>query len=359
MEGYYQRQLTCLLKSIRPLDTESVESARCRWDGIAKPLNGMGRFEEMISKIAGIQGTEDISLGRKAVVVFCADNGVVEEGVTQTDSSVTAVVTENFAKGIASVNRMACLAGADVLPVDMGVAGNVCEPGVRNCKIAPGTKNMRREPAMSLEQALEAIHVGVSIAGELKNTGYHILAVGEMGIGNTTTSSALASILLDQPVDAVTGRGAGLSGEGLQRKIQVIREALALHKPRADRPLELLSAVGGFDIAGMCGLMLGGAVYRIPVVLDGMISMAAALLAKAFCPLVTDYLIASHIGKEPVCVPALEKLGLEAVICGNLALGEGTGAVMLFPLLDMAGAVYRENSTFAEIEIDAYEKFRD
>ncbi|MDD3251967.1 MAG: nicotinate-nucleotide--dimethylbenzimidazole phosphoribosyltransferase [Lachnospiraceae bacterium] len=358
METYYRQQLACLCKNIHPADPASMDAARRHWDGIAKPLEGLGQFEKMITKIAGIQKTEAVSLERKAVVVFCADNGVVAEGVTQTDSSVTAVVTENFAKGIASVNRMAAVAGADVLPVDMGVAGEIREPGVRNCKIARGTANLRREPAMSEEQALEAIHTGIALAGELKDAGYDLLAVGEMGIGNTTTSSALASVLLGQPVEAVTGRGAGLSGDGLQRKIQVIEDAIRLHQPDASRPLPALAALGGFDIAGMTGLLLGGAIYGIPVVLDGMISAVAALLAQAFCPQVTDYILPSHLGKEPACRLAMEKLGLEPVIYGALALGEGTGAVMLFPLLEMAYTVYLENSTFAEIQIDAYEKLQ-
>lgn len=359
MEDLLQQQLECLLKRVRPADQEAVKASVRHWDGIAKPLKGLGHFEEMISKIAGMTGNEDVRLDRRAVAVFCADNGVVAEGVTQTDSSVTKVVTENFARGIASVNRMAAVAGADVIPVDMGVNGDIQVPGVRNSKIGYGTGNLRREPAMTRVQALEAIHEGIKLAGSLKDAGYDILAVGEMGIGNTTTSSAIASVLLDCPVEHVTGRGAGLSREGLERKIQVIRDAIALHQPDPEKPLEVLAAVGGFDIAGMTGFLIGGAVWRIPVVLDGMISAVAALLAQKFCPMVTDYLIPSHMGKEPACRLVMERLGLEPVIYGELALGEGTGAVMLFPLLDMACEVYRENSTFADIHIEAYENFED
>lgn len=359
MEQYLEKQLHCLCRSVRAADERAVDAAKRHWNGIAKPLYGLGRFEDLLTKVAGIQNTEDIKIDRKAVVVFCADNGVVAEGVTQTDSSVTAVVTENFARGIASVNRMASVAGADVIPVDIGVMGEIREPGVRNCRIANGTSNLRREPAMSREQALEALHTGIRLASELKDTGYDLLAVGEMGIGNTTTSSAVASVLLQAPVEIVTGRGAGLSNAGLEKKIEVIKEAIALHHPDPEDPLAVLEAVGGFDIAGMCGLMLGGAIYRIPVVLDGLISLMAALLARKFCPLVTDFLLPSHMGKEPACGMAMETLGLEASIYGNLALGEGTGAVMLFPLLDMAEAVYRENSTFENIHVDAYQNFEE
>lgn len=356
MEEYYQRQLDCLCGQVRPLSEEAKEASVCHWDGIAKPLNGLGRFETILTQIAGIQRTENLSLDRKAVVVFCADNGVVEEGVSQTDSSVTAIVTENFARGIASVNRMASTVGAEVLPVDIGVAGELHEPGIRNMKVDFGTKNFCREMAMTREQALEAIHNGIALAGELKDAGYDILAVGEMGIGNTTTSSAIASVLLDVDPEAVTGKGAGLSDEGLTRKIDAIRRGIALHHPAADDPIGVLASLGGFDIAGMTGLMLGGAISRIPVVLDGIISEVAGLLAMAICPQTVSYLIPSHLGKEPACAQIYERLHLEPVIHGNLALGEGTGAVILFPLLDMAWEVYKENSTFEDIHVKAYEK---
>ncbi len=357
MEAYYREQIWTLLNRVRPADRDMMKQAKNRWDQIAKPLEGLGEFEHLIVKLAGIQGTEDVKLSRKAVAVFCADNGVVAEGVTQTDSSVTAVVAGNIADGSASVSRMARTAGADVLTVDMGMLTEVFVPGIRNCRIGAGTRNFLKEPAMTMEQALEALHRGIGLAGEMKSCGYHILAVGEMGIGNTTTSSALASLLLDLPAEKVTGRGAGLSSEGLERKIQVIKEGIALHKPDPSKPLEALAALGGFDIAGMTGFLLGAAIYRIPVVLDGMISAVAALLAQAMCPVAADFLLPSHLGKEPVCALAMEKLGLAPVIHGQMALGEGTGAVMLFPLLDMAAEVYRENRTFGDICIAPYKKF--
>ncbi|MCD8371092.1 MAG: nicotinate-nucleotide--dimethylbenzimidazole phosphoribosyltransferase [Clostridiales bacterium] len=356
MEAYYGRQIECLCRSVHGTDGSIYAEALRRWDGIAKPIGGLGEFERLIAKIAAIQGQTDVSLSRRAVVIFCADNGVTAEGVTQTDSKVTAVVTENFARGIASVNRMAAVADTDVIPVDIGVAGEIREPGVRDMKIARGTANLRREPAMSMEQTLEAVHHGIALAGEMKDAGYDLLAVGEMGIGNTTTSSAVASVLLRQPPEMVTGRGAGLSSDGLQRKLAVIRDAIALHHPDPDKPFEVLATLGGFDLAGMAGLMLGGAIYRVPVILDGMISGVAALLAQAVCPHVTDYLLASHLGKEPSCALVMERLGLRPVIHGQMGLGEGTGAVMLFPLLDLAYEVYRENRTFADIHIDAYER---
>lgn len=357
METYYREQIQMMLGRVRPADREIMKQAKARWDGIAKPLDGLGEFESLIVKLAGIQGREEVRLEKKAVAVFCADNGVVAEGVTQTDSSVTAVVAGNIANGSASVSRMAKRAEADVVTVDMGMVKEANEPGIQNCRIGAGTQNFLKGPAMTLEQAWEAIHLGIGLAGEMKTSGYDILAVGEMGIGNTTTSSALASVLLDMPVEAVTGRGAGLSSKGLERKIQVIKEGIALHRPEAAKPLKALADLGGFDIAGMTGFLLGAAIYRIPVVLDGMISSVSALLAQAMCPAAADYFLPSHLGKEPVCSLAMEKLGLRPVIHGQMALGEGTGAVMLFPLLDMAAEVYRENRTFGDICIDPYKKF--
>jgi len=212
---------------------------------------------------------------------------------------------------------------------------------------------------MSREEAVRALLTGVDLVRELAGKGYGLLATGEMGIGNTTTASAVVSVLLGRSPAEVAGRGAGLSDEGLARKIAVIDRAIALHRPDPEDPVQVLADLGGFDIAGITGFLLGGAIYRIPVVLDGLICLAAALLAQKLCPPVTGYLLASHMGKEPACEKALGRLGLKPVIYGDLALGEGTGAVMLFPLLDMAYEVYKENKTFSDIHIEAYEKFED
>lgn len=355
--SYEEKQLQVMCRQVRRPDEEAKKRSQRHWDQIAKPINGLGRLEELIIRIAGIQKQEDVCLKRRAVVVFCSDNGIVEEGVTQTGSEVTKVVTENLAKGITSVNRMAALAGADVLPVDMGVAADMKEPGIRNCKLAYGTGNFCREAAMTRRQALDGILTGLRIAGELKNAGYDILASGEMGIGNTTTASAVTSVLLQVPAETVTGKGAGLSDDGLQRKITAIEKGIKLHKPDGQDPIGVLQTLGGFDLAGMCGMFLGGAVYQIPVILDGAISAAAALLAARLCPTAREYMIASHMGKEPASRLLLKNLGLMPVIQADLALGEGTGAVLLLPMLDMALEVYRENSTFSDIHIDAYKRF--
>lgn len=346
----------CLRQALLPSE-QAIHASQAHWDGIAKPLRGLGRLEELITKIAGIQDREDVQIDRRAVIVMCSDNGVVEEGVTQTDNQVTAIVTENFARGIASVNRMAAVAHADVIPVDIGVARDLTEPGVRNFKIAYGTKNLAKESAMTEMEALQAIHIGMELVRECREQGYHLLATGEMGIGNTTTSSAIASVLLGLPVETVTGKGAGLSAAGIEHKKEVIRSAIALHQPDVQDPLQVLACLGGFDIAGMAGVFLGGAMYRMPVVIDGLISSVAGLIAARLCPAAVHFMLPSHMSNEPSSVMIMEELGLEPMIFGKLALGEGTGAVTLFPLLDMAHAVYLENSTFEHIHVEAYQDY--
>ena len=353
------------LKTIKALDNNAMKQAEKHWDGIAKPLHGLGMFEDMIVQIAGIQGNADVSIDKKAVVVMCADNGIVEEGVTQTGQEVTAVVSCNMADGISSVCRMADCVNAKVIPVNIGIAqdlpGSLIKTedykGLVNRKVMPGTKNFLKEPAMTKQQLIKAVKAGIEQVKCCKDDGYNILATGEMGIGNTTTSAALACILLDMNPGEVTGRGAGLSDEGLLKKTEVIRKAKEMYGIYKNDPLELLRCIGGLDVAGLTGVYIGGAVYRLPVVVDGVISAVAALIAVRLCPVVKDYILVSHQGKEPAIKALLAELDKKAVIHAELALGEGTGAVMLFPLLDMAMQVYKENTTFDDIQITAYEDY--
>ncbi|MBQ8306192.1 MAG: nicotinate-nucleotide--dimethylbenzimidazole phosphoribosyltransferase [Blautia sp.] len=343
------------LEKIKELDGEAMRIASARWDSIAKPLHSLGKMEEMTIRIAGITGDPDIPIAKKALAAFCADNGVVEEGVTQTGQEVTAIVAENFLSGDTTSCALCRKARADVFPVDMGMARDT---KVRtDLKVAMGTRNMAKEPAMSRDEALKAIQGGITLAEELKQKGYQLLAVGEMGIGNTTTSSAMASVLLDKPAEMMTGRGAGLDNEGLVRKTNAIKKAIALHRPDPSDPVDVLAKVGGFDIGGMIGLYLGAAANRIPVVLDGFISCVAALAAVRLCPVVNDYLLVSHVSKEPATQAVLGALGKEAMLHGDMCLGEGTGAIVLFPVLDMAVCVYHSMSTFSDIHVEAYEDF--
>lgn len=340
------------IKIIQPLDQEAMKAAKEQWDSIAKPLGSLGKLEENIIRIAGIQRSKQVIINKKALVIMCADNGVVEEGVTQSGQEVTAIVAENFLDVKSCAAIMCKDTGTDILPIDIGMATDT--PRVEKRKIAYGTRNMAREPAMTRQEATAAIETGIRIAGELKEKGYHILATGEMGIGNTTTSSAVTSVLCGIEPECVTGRGAGLSTEGLQRKINVIKKAVKLHNPNQEDPIDVLSKVGGFDIAGLTGLYLGGAANRMPVVIDGFISATAALVAGRLCPGALDYMLASHASKEPAGTLLLDLLKKSPSLTCDMCLGEGTGAVALFPLLSMGLRIYQEMSTFSEINMENY-----
>lgn len=344
------------VKKVRPLDEKAMEGARKRWDSIAKPLHSLGELENMLTQIAGITGTSDVHVEKKAVVAMCADNGVVEEGVTQTGQEVTAIVAENFLAGTTTCCVMCRQCNADLIPVDVGM---VTDTKVRtDLKVAYGTKNMTREPAMTREQAVKGIEAGIAMAEELKEKGYQVLATGEMGIGNTTTSSAVAAVLLGKPVEDMTGRGAGLSSEGLVRKINAIKKAIARNNPDRSDAIDVLAKVGGLDIAGMAGVYIGGAALGIPVVMDGFISCVSALVAAKICPQVKDHILASHVSKEPAAHLILKELDKEAIIHAGMCLGEGTGAVALFPLMDLSSAVYNSMSTFGDINVEQYEELK-
>lgn len=345
--------------SVEEPDKSIYEKILKNWDGIAKPLDGMGRFETLTAQIGAISGTDEIDISKKAVLIMCADNGIVEEGVSQSGQEVTAAVVKQMAKGVSSVGRMAAVIGADTIPIDVGINGKEQISGALDRRIRHGTRNFRIEPAMTQEEAVRAIFVGMEAAADCKQKGYHILATGEMGIGNTTTSSAVAAALLNCEVEAVTGRGAGLCDEKLLHKRQIITEAIENYQLYEAEPLRILETVGGLDIAGLAGICIGGGIFHIPVVLDGVISMAAALLAERLVPGTIQYLIPSHKGKEPAVQKLIEALGLEPVIDARMALGEGTGAVMMLSLLDMALSVYHGRMSFSDIQVRQYERYGD
>ncbi|MDR1547524.1 MAG: nicotinate-nucleotide--dimethylbenzimidazole phosphoribosyltransferase [Hungatella sp.] len=350
-------ELSTYLSQIRTLSASSMEIARKRWSQVAKPLNSLGVLEDDIIKIAGIRETSKVDIEKRALVILCADNGIVEEGVTQTGREVTALVAENMTNGNSSVCIMADQAGVDVFPVDIGVARDL-NSGFSHpllCrKIAYGTKNFRNEPAMKREEAVRAIETGMKLVEELAEKGYQLIATGEMGIGNTTTSSAVASLLLKKAPEVLTGRGAGLNDEGLRRKLEVIKKAVEQYAPVCRDTVDILASVGGFDLAGLTGVFLGGAIYRIPVLVDGFISAVAALLADRIYPGCRNFMLASHVSAEPAGRLLLDELGLEPFIQAGMCLGEGTGAVAAIPLLHMAAGVYNTMSSFEDIQIEAY-----
>ena len=341
------------VKKVRPLDEKAMEGAKQRWDSIAKPLHSLGELENMLTQIAGITGTPDVRVEKKAVVAMCADNGVVEEGVTQTGQEVTAIVAENFLVGTTTCCVMCRQCGAELFPVDVGM---VTDTKVRtDLKVAYGTRNMTKEPAMTREQAIQGIEAGIAMAEELKGKGYQVLATGEMGIGNTTTSSAVVSVLLGEDPKVMTGKGAGLTKKGLQKKVQVIREAVERMQPDKTDAIDVLSKVGGLDIAGLAGVYLGGAIYRIPVLIDGFISAVAALVAVRLVPECAGYILPSHLSDEPASRKILDALEKKPFLTCGMCLGEGTGAVAAMPLLEMGLQVYRKMGTFDDIHVEQYE----
>lgn len=348
------------LENLRVEEPKEVFRTRVlnNWDTVVKPLDGMGRFETLIAKIGAIAETEKIDITKKAVVIMCADNGIVEEGVSQSKQEVTVAVAKAMGKGQSCVGRMAKAVGADTIPVDIGINYEESIDGLVLRKVRYGTGNFRNEPAMTEEETIRAIAIGIDIAFKCKKDGYKLLATGELGIGNTTTSSAVVAALLKCEVRKVTGRGAGLDDAGLNHKCKIIEEAIRKYDLYQADAFTILRTVGGLDIAGLVGVCIGGALCHLPIVLDGVISMGAALVAERLIPGTKAYYIPSHNGKEPAIELVAKELELEPVICGNLALGEGTGAVMMFSLLDVALSVYNGRTTFEDIEIAQYERIK-
>ena len=331
-----------------------MDEARKRWDAVAKPLHSLGILEEFTVRIAGIQKTGNIDLEKRCGVVFCADHGVWQQGVSQTEQRVTALVAEAIARGTSNVNLMAAVSGTPVFAADVGMITDVDAPGMIRRKNLYGTHDMSLGPAMSREWAEEAVQAGIDIVSELTRQGYRCVAVGEMGIANTTATAALSCALLGMSVEEAVDRGAGLGDEGLQRKRAAVRRALEINTPDCDDPLDVLAKVGGLEICAMAGAFLGGMSCRIPIVMDGVISEAAALAAYRLCPTVRDFILPSHMGHELPAVRIMEELRLSPIIHADLALGEGTGAVALLPLLDMTLKVYHSVHTFDGLGIKAY-----
>jgi nicotinate-nucleotide--dimethylbenzimidazole phosphoribosyltransferase len=343
------QQLSDLCRRIGPLDTDAMRATQERLDRLTKPLGSLGRLEELAVTVSGITGRSDARLPRKAVIVAAGDHGVAAEGVSAYPQAVTAQMVLNFLAGGAAINVLARRAGARVVVADLGVATDLPEhPALVRRKIGYGTHNMASEPAMRAGEAAASIRAGVAIVETEIENGLDVVAIGEMGIANTTAASAIVAALTGAAVSAVTGRGTGISDEQWRRKVAVIEQTLTLHGPDPTDALDVLTKVGGYEIGGLVGVILGAAAHRVVVIVDGFIAGAAALLACAYCPAVRPYLIAAHSSVEIGHRVALEHLGLAPLLDLNLRLGEGTGAVMAMHLLDDAAAVLTEMATFSE-----------
>ncbi|MCR5837720.1 MAG: cobyric acid synthase [Lachnospiraceae bacterium] len=328
------------------------------WDSVAKPLDSLGELERITAKIGAIQGTPYPKTDNKAIVVMCADNGVVDEKISQSGQEVTLAVAKSMAMNKSSVGKMSEVNNTKVIPIDIGINSDEIVEGVADKKVRKGTRNFALEPAMTPEETIKAIQTGMDTVLELKNRGYDILGIGEMGIGNTTTSTAVAASILGIPASEIVGRGAGLDDEGLKKKEKVIDDAIRKYNLYGKDALTVLTHVGGYDIAGLTGVIIGGALYHVPIVLDGIITAVAALVADRMFPQITDYIIPSHVGRERGMKLIYDDLNMDGIIHANLALGEGTGAALLFPLLDCVMNIYREQTTFEDIKVEAYRRFK-
>ena len=344
-----------LLKEITPSDREAYQGCLAHWDSLCKPLGGLGDFEELVARIGAMQRSVHPHIRKRAVVIMGADNGVVAEGVSQTGSEVTRQVLENMGERISSVCVMSRTLRAEVIPVNIGMNEDALHSRVRNVAVRHGTGNIRVEDAMDRNTCIRAVETGIRIARDLAAQGYDLMIAGEMGIGNTTTCSACASVLFGVDPADVTGRGAGLSGDGLKTKIRVIREAVSRSAPDPSDPIDIMSKVGGLDIAGMTGVYLGAASAHVPVLIDGVISGIAACFAYMLCPDAKDYMIATHATSEPAGEMIRNFLGLDPVLFANMHLGEGTGAAMVLPMLDQALNLYDNLPCFADASVEQYQ----
>ncbi len=341
------QKLNSILEAVKPLDRSKQAAIQHKLDFLTKPQGSLGRLEELALQYALIKGTLEPTLKDKLAVVMAADHGVAAEGVSAFPQAVTQQMVFNFLQGGAGINVLARHSGVEVAVVDIGVAAELeAHPKLLARKVANGTKNMAQEPAMSREQAIQAIEVGIGIVEEEQAAGLDILATGEMGIANTTPSSAITAVLTGRSVEYVTGRGTGIDDQALEHKTTVIEKAIVINHPSPEDALDVLAKLGGLEIAGLAGVMLAGAAYNIPVVVDGFISGAAALVACKLKPELKDYLIAAHCSVEMGHKIILEHLGLKPLLDLKLRLGEGTGAVLGIGLVEAGVKILTQMSSF-------------
>ena len=340
-----------ICKNIYPLDTRFMEQAQARQDRLIKPQGSLGKLEEISIQLAGIYGSKYFDTTKKIVLSFACDHGVYEEGVAPNNQNITLLQSMNFPKKINGVGTISKVVGSDVQLVDVGI--NCDEPieGVIDCKIRKSTSNMAKGPAMTRQEAIRAIEIGIEMSEKYIQEDYKVIGIGEMGIANTTPSAAIISVIAGCDPQEVTGMGAGLKKELLAHKAQVIRTAIEINQPNPTDGIDILQKVGGFEIGSMAGVILGCSANRVPVVLDGFISYAAALIAVNINPRCKDYMIASHYSAEPGAKKALELLGLDPFLKMDMRLGEGSGAALAFNMIEAANYVYKNMLTFDEVDM--------
>ncbi|QCX32653.1 nicotinate-nucleotide--dimethylbenzimidazole phosphoribosyltransferase [Caloramator sp. E03] len=344
--------LNSTIGQIKPLYEEKVKEAMSRLDNLAKPIGSLGRLEDIAARMAGITGKVHNDIKKKNVIVMCADNGVVDEGVSACPQNITAILTDNATRNIMGISILSNFAKSDVTVVDIGVKADFKNPNIINRKIAYGTKNMMKGPAMSRDEAIKAIEVGIEIVDNLVDKGYDLLGTGELGIGNTATSAAVLSVLSGIDSDIVVGKGAGLTQEQYENKKKVVKKSIEINKPNKDDVIDVISKVGGFDIAGLCGCFLAAAKNRIPIVIDGFISSAAALCAYKLNPLSREYMFPSHLSAEPGATIMMKELGLEPMLNLKMRLGEGSGCPLAFNIIEAALEIINKMGTFEDAMIN-------
>jgi len=339
------------INSIKPLDHQAMLEAQKHLDYLLKPQGSLGRLEEIALQMTGITGKLNNYPDKKAIMVMCSDNGITEENVASFPRTISMLVADCMLKGISGVAVLAKNAGADLRVVDLGLEQDPETPGIINRKIRRVTSNFLQTPAMSREEAIRAVEIGIEETNKAIDEGYNLIGTGEVGIGNTTTSSAMLHVFTGKSLDILVGRGAGLTDEGLEHKKNVIRQAIEKHQPDASDPIDVLAKVGGFDIAGMAGTYLACAARRIPVVMDGFISGASAVLACRLCPEVKNYIFPSHGSAEPGTNAIMDDLSMQPIMYMNMRLGEGTGAALAFHIIGASMAMVNNMGTFGDIKI--------
>lgn len=336
------------IDQIEPLDERAMRLAKERQDTLTKPKGSLGILEDLSIQVAGITRNPIPKIHDKAIITMAGDHGVVEEGVSAYPQEVTLQMVYNFIRGGAGINVLGRHVGARVVVVDMGVAADVEHQNLVNKKVGYGTKNMTKGPAMSSEQAARSIEAGIEVFEEELRKGLDIVGTGDMGIGNTTSSSAIVAAITGEKVERVTGRGTGIDDAALKAKVRVIKKALKVNSPNKNDPLDVLAKVGGFEIGGLAGVVLGAAAHRIPVVIDGFISTAGALLATELAPLAKQYIIASHNSVEIGHRIMLERMGLRPLLDLRMRLGEGTGAALGISIVEASIKILEEMATFTD-----------
>lgn len=334
--------------SITPLDSTAMATARTYIDSLLKPVGSLGVLETNAIKLAGISGKQTVDLTKKTIMVFCADHGAASK-ISSFPQQVSALVAQTMVTGISGVAVLANHAGAHLKVIDLGLVSDPQHPSIISRKIAKGTADFTEGPAMSREQAIRAIEVGIEMTVQAIEEGTQILGTGEVGIGNTGASSALLAAFTGEDIDGLTGRGAGHTDEGLAHKRAMIRRALEINVPNREDPLDVIAKVSGFEIAGLVGVYLAAAAHRIPVIIDGFIAGAAAVAAFRINPLARDFMFASHKSEEPGAVVIAQELELEPILAMNMRLGEGTGAALAFHIIEASSAMMKEMGTFADI----------